>query len=1150
MSEKYSVGLDIGIASVGWSVLSVDNENIEDLGVNLFSARSSAENKERRKARGARRLTRRRVTRLNDAKSYLNDNEFIRQEQYKHACPYTLRVNGLSQELTKGEIYNVITHIIKKRGISYLTDVDEENNDGKNYKAQVQKNKALLKEKTPGQIQLERLHEGGRIRTGINDKGEYILNVFNVSAYGNELERILKTQSQYHPEITEVFIKYFTDPKDGLIYRKRPYYHGPGNEHNPSEYGRWADYPQTGEPKENIFDQLIGTDLQGKVRASTNSVTAQRYNLLNDLNNLTFTNRSESKLNTEEKVFILNYLMTEDINRFGAKNFIKLLIDEEIIPDDSTVKSVKGWRLDGTEKNPETIHSMASYRAWRKLFAEKAIDIATIPDHVLDEIAMVTTINTELDAVKRTFDLKQKNHGLVIDLRVREVVEENFMELRKKKETSQSWHSFSLDTMQQLIPELLHTSEEQNTILERLGIKKDLRNKYADHTTLPINEIVEDIYNPTVSKSVRQSLKVLNAIVKKYGKENLEHVVIEMPRDKNEDEQKKTIREIQKSNKNRREESRKYFQKKIGWSDKEFEDRIQSGGFAKKLHYYYEQDGICAYSGQPIQPSDLLGQHTEIDHIIPLSISLDDSLNNKVLVFSKANQEKGQRSPKQAYDEGAELGQTWEEYKAWVNSNKRFKKHKKKYLLETRNIFDPEVAAGFIARNLNDTRYASRTVLNAVQSFFYNSDTKARVINGAYTHTLRKKWGEALDKQRETHHHHAVDATLCAISLYVREEKYRYMGRKDDGKVYMLDEITEDLLTYQDYKNKNLYGRKNYVPEWNGFIEQLVPLKLHPRIKFSHQVDRKWNRKVSNATIYSTRDRQVTNKKGKLEQETLVLGKTANIYTAEGYADFVKNKEDLLMKELDVQTFDKLCKIEAEYPDFKEVEQSNGKIKKVDVSPFKRYCEANNVPAIRKYSKKGNGPFIKQIKYYGDELIKHLNITKDSTGQSIEQTKRNKKVVLLNQNAWRTDVYYDEKQNKFILVGIKYYHLKFVNGQYGIPQQTYNELLEENRISEKAEFRFSLYKNSGLRVADNGEFIDLLYYSKNESGNNRFQANPIEKSKFNKTEKIPVFNKVDARGYFKKTVKSGMKLTKFHTDILGNKHFVTQEQLKGIISES
>lgn len=65
---NYAIGLDIGITSVGWAVINLDLNRIEDLGVRIFNA---AENKDgsslalpRRIARGRRRLLRRRVYRL------------------------------------------------------------------------------------------------------------------------------------------------------------------------------------------------------------------------------------------------------------------------------------------------------------------------------------------------------------------------------------------------------------------------------------------------------------------------------------------------------------------------------------------------------------------------------------------------------------------------------------------------------------------------------------------------------------------------------------------------------------------------------------------------------------------------------------------------------------------------------------------------------------------------------------------------------------------------------------------------------------------------------------------------------------------------------------------------------------------------------
>ena len=660
---KYSIGLDIGIASVGWSIIRNDSGYIEDLGVRLFEARNSDNNLERRTGRGSRRLLRRRKTRLSDAKKFLKQHDFHENKQLEHTCPYTLRVMGLTEKLTRDEIYKVIMHILKKRGIAYLDEEDTEvKTNGKEYANEVIKNAELQKELTPGQIQLNRLNKKGKVRSGINAQGEYQLNIFTVGAYAEELKQILDTQREYYPEISEEFMDFFLKKSSGreagLIYRKRPYYHGPGNENNPSEYGRWVDYPKTGKPAENIFDKLIGTDILGERRASSLSITAQKYNLLNDLNNLRLPNET-GKISVEQKEKILNILISQDVSSFGPTQVAKEL--------GYKVNEIKGWRLNKSDK-PE-IHSMKSFRNWKKVFAENNLDINSISDDILDKIAMIVTLNTDKDAVVRTLAIELPE----LDNLLRDIVINNFQQL-KKSASGSTWHNFSLKTLHKLIPELIHTSDEQNTILERMGLKFDLRNKYSNLTKIPVNELLEEIYNPTVSKSVRQSIKVLNALVAKYGKENISHVTIEMPRDKNEKDQQNTIKKIQKSNEERHKKSHQFFIEKSGWTEERFESELRRPSFAKKLLYYYEQDAKCAYSGKPIQPEDLLKGITEIDHIIPLSISLDDSLNNKVLVLAQANQEKGQRTPYQAFQEGAQLGQTWEMYKTWVCNNSMYKK--------------------------------------------------------------------------------------------------------------------------------------------------------------------------------------------------------------------------------------------------------------------------------------------------------------------------------------------------------------------------------------------------------------------------------------------------------------------------------------------
>lgn len=1130
----YSIGLDIGIASVGWSIIDSENGRIIDLGVRLFSARNSDNNAERRSSRSTRRLYSRRKTRLKDAKKILEAHGFKLDKALLNACPYEMRVRGLSEKLTKGEIYRVITHIVKKRGISYLDEEAEiSGTDAKTYKDQVNENRLLQKELTPGEIQYQRLKENGRVKTGLSFEKGYQLNVFTVKAYANELNRILYKQQEYYPEIDDEFINQFTKQghreEAGLIYRKRPYYDGPGNAQNNSEYGRWANYKEEGQPKPNIFEQLIGKDSVNpdEVRASASSLSAQKYNLLNDLNNLTLI-PEDRKLSTEEKLSLMNDLMTQEIASFGPSTLAKRL--------GLKVDQIKGWRVNNQSK-PE-IHSMKVYRDWRKIFKESDIELNDLPVEEIDTIAKVITLNSELPAAMATLDLEIP----LLDESVKHVIANYFHELKKKSSKS-SWHSFSTKTLNLLIPELLHTSDEQNTILERMNLKFDLRNKYADKKQLPLDDILAEIYNPTVTKSIRQTIKIFNELVKKYGKQNISHVTIEMPRDKNEADQQKNIKDIQSLNTKRKANSEKYFLEKSAWDKARFQAALRKPSFASKLLHYYLQDGKCAYSGKAIRPEDLLDNSCEIDHIIPLSISLDDSIHNKVLVTASANQEKGQRTPYMAFEQGANFNRTWDDYVVWAKSRK-FNRKKEANLLTEKNIFDPDIQQGFVQRNLNDTRYASRVVLNAVQSFFYGQKelTKVRVVNGLFTHTLRKKWGSALDKTRGTHHHHAVDATLCAVSPFINIINYQY-HQDADGSKYMIDMTTGEKISYRDFKMMNYYDKRSFVPIWEDFIEQLIPTYLYSRIKFSHQVDKKWNRKVSDATIYSTR--KITefkiqkNGKTSFKTEDYVIDKIKDIYTDDGWKVYDKNRDKLLMKELDEQTYKILLQIASEYPDYKEVQQANGKVKKVPVSPFQLYCEDQGVPAIRKYSKKGNGPYIRSVKYRNKKLGNHINVTKDENGNRMDKTSNNRIAFLTGQNPWRADVYFNPKKNSYEWMRIKYNDFRLKNGQYGIPLSTYNKIKERERISNDSQFLFSLYKGDCIRIYNDMEQLECLFSSKARENGNQIELKPKDKSTW-KNEIIPVFGLIKDRAQV--TLKEGMKIEKLTTSYLGDVFKVNQEK--------
>src|SRR5690606_27268674 len=134
MSDKYhdeinsvplTLGLDIGMASVGWAVLAPDR--ILDLGVRAFDKAETAKegeslNKVRRDARLMRRRLQRRAWRLTKLARLLKQEGLIPDiKLFKTQQPFTqslwqLRVQGLDRLLSNEEWARVIYHLCKHRG--------------------------------------------------------------------------------------------------------------------------------------------------------------------------------------------------------------------------------------------------------------------------------------------------------------------------------------------------------------------------------------------------------------------------------------------------------------------------------------------------------------------------------------------------------------------------------------------------------------------------------------------------------------------------------------------------------------------------------------------------------------------------------------------------------------------------------------------------------------------------------------------------------------------------------------------------------------------------------------------------------------------------------------------------------------------------
>lgn len=155
-------GLDIGIASVGWAVLTTDR--IVDLGVRAFDKAETAKegeslNKVRRDARLTRKRLRHRrwrltkVARLLKQEGLITDVHFFSNATPVYESLWKLRVEGLNRLLTIEEWARVIYHLCKHRGFHWTSRAEEKSaeNDSKGEGGKVKqgltKTKQLMVEK-------------------------------------------------------------------------------------------------------------------------------------------------------------------------------------------------------------------------------------------------------------------------------------------------------------------------------------------------------------------------------------------------------------------------------------------------------------------------------------------------------------------------------------------------------------------------------------------------------------------------------------------------------------------------------------------------------------------------------------------------------------------------------------------------------------------------------------------------------------------------------------------------------------------------------------------------------------------------------------------------------------------------------------------
>jgi CRISPR-associated endonuclease Csn1 len=357
----------------------------------------------------------------------------------------------------------------------------------------------------------------------------------------------------------------------------------------------------------------------------------------------------------------------------------------------------------------------------------------------------------------------------------------------------------------------------------------------------------QELRNPVVEKSVSQVIKIVNAILKKYKKvidRNNFEIRIESTRQlkKPRNERERMLREIRDKDKVRqeyadflnkkREEGILRFNRIIEKYDSivnkfelwlemgmdkddpkfsEFQKIIKKGD-NDKHRLWLECNRICPYTGKTIGLVKLFSSDIEIEHIIPLSRSLDNSFNNKTITFSSINKEKGNRT---AY-----------EYMYWKNEldifKKRIKDSTNRFPKSKQEQFqNSEVKSDFTNDQISNVSYIAKYVRKKMTEVCH--ENKVQFTNGSATAELRKhdwRLSDLLDKIRfeeET----GIDIDLHFKNfIYLKKDFIVWYQNQNDSNDKRINFQTIEDKFIDDFDKEtdnNILECLNKIKEFNTF---------------------------------------------------------------------------------------------------------------------------------------------------------------------------------------------------------------------------------------------------------------------------------------------------------------------------------------------
>lgn len=732
---NYSLGLDIGTTSCGWSVINLDKKRIEDLGVRIFEGAENPKNghslaEPRREKRGMRKRLHRRRIRLNFLKQFFIQQKILSNQQIESLLaphknqidPYAVREKALSEKITPEELFIALYHIAKRRGYKSNSRAESSGDADENKKtlSAITANQVFLKEyQTVG----EALNHAEKFKSHKRNKPNDYSNSFARADFEDEIKKILNKQSEFYPVLNEEkYQELLYSENFGVLFQRR--FMTP-----------------------ELIEKMRGKCQfeKDKPRAQRASYSFELFRLASDLVHLTY--NMGNKLTIDEiaaciekakELSVLKYshiqkILAEDVEDEINFDYIRGLKRKDLIKDEAEAKK---------KALEQKFGELKFYHAIKKALKDQPAEWKDIESNIelFDNIGFVLTANKEDDSVREEL----KKLGLKPSV---------INGISNIKQSFAGFGHLSLKALRKITPFILQGETYDKAVVDAGYIFTAKISGNSNRLPALSKEENNQITNPVVKRAISQSIKVVNAIILKYGAPTRIHIECASELAKSYDKRNEIIKT--------QDENRENNEKIIARLKEEFHVLSPTATQITKFKLYEQQDGKCLYSGSPIDLNRLFSDehYCEIDHIIPISRCGNDGMINKVLVLNQENQEKRNQTPFEAWGSDEKR---WQSFVARVESNpKIFAKKRARLLAKTPPKEDWNVRA------LNDTRYITRFLANYFKQnlkFADHTDGKKVVYTptGNITSYLRHVWHIG-KKDRSKNLHHAVDTVITAL---------------------------------------------------------------------------------------------------------------------------------------------------------------------------------------------------------------------------------------------------------------------------------------------------------------------------------------------------------------------------------------------------